>query len=457
MTGHSAALADDLRHRVRARVIGPDEPDFRSASQGWNLAVPQYPAAVVEVASASDVAATVQFARAQGLAVSAQATGHSSSSTVDGTILIRTTGLRQFTVDSRRALARVAAGAPVGALLRALDGTGLIALAGSSPSPSFVGYLLGGGLSWFGRRYGYAAHHVLTLEVVTADGDHATVTADTDAELYWALRGGGGDFAIVTGIELTLPRQPEIAGGRSMWPLGRAPQVFAAYREITQTAPRELTAWLQLLNVPDLPEVPPPLRGQRFVAVDATYLGPVSVGRNLLAPVLAIDGSIQDSFGPIAIGDLGSICAEPTEPSYGSSHAMGLNRFDEQVGDALLGVAGPESPTPLAGIQIRHLGGALTEPDPGGGVAGTVTMPFLATAVAITPDPDAAAAAMVAFAELDRVLGPATSIGLPFNALGPGDSPSRTFSPADLDRLRRLKRERDPHNIIRSNRPFVSS
>ncbi len=456
MTGHSAALADDLRHRVRARVIGPDDPDFQAASQGWNLAVPQFPAAVVEAASASDVAATVQFARAQGLAVSAQATGHSSSSTVDGTILIRTTGLRQFTVDSRRALARVAGGAPVGALLRALDRTGLIALAGSSPSPSFVGYLLGGGLSWFGRRYGYAAHHVLTLEVVTADGDHATVTADTDAELYWALRGGGGDFAIVTGIELTLPRQPELAGGRTMWPLAKAPEVLTAYREITETAPKELTAWLQLLNVPDLPEVPPPLRGQRLVAVDATFLGSPRVGRGLLAPVLEIEGSIQDNFGPIAIGDLGSICAEPTEPGYSSSHAVALDRFDESVGDALLDVAGPESQTPLAGIQIRHLGGALVEPDPGGGVAGTLTMPFLANAVAITPDHDSAAATMIAFAELDRALGPAMSARLPFNALGPGDSPSRAFSPTDLDRLRRLKRERDPHNIIRSNRPFVA-
>jgi hypothetical protein len=455
MTGHRTALADDLRHRVRGRVVGPDDSDFQPASQGWNLAVPQYPAAVVEVTSASDVATTVQFARAQGLAVSAQATGHSSSSTVDGTILIRTIGLRQFTVDSRRALARVAAGTPVGALLRALDGTGLVALAGSSPSPSFVGYLLGGGLSWFGRRYGYAAHHVLTLEVVTADGDQATVTADTDAELYWALRGGGGDFAIVTGVGLTLPRQPEVAGGRTMWPLPLAERVFAAYREVTETAPRELTAWLQLLNVPDVPEVPPPLRGQRFVAVDATYLGPPAVGRDLLAPVLDIGGSIQDSFGPIAIGDLGSICAEPTEPGYAASHAVALERFDETLGDALLRVAGRESQTPLAGIQIRHLGGALTEPDPGGGVAGTLTMPFLANAVAITPDPDAAAAAMVAFAELDRTLGPAMSTRLPFNALGPGDSPSRAFAPPELDRLRRLKRDRDPNNFIRTTRPYL--
>jgi len=452
----TTAIAADLGRRLTGRVIGPDEPEFAVASQGWNRAVNQRPAAVVEVADAADVAATVRYARAQGLAVSAQAMGHNAATTVDGTVLIRTTGLRECAVDRDAGQARVGAGVAWGTLLRLLDGTRYIGLPGSNPSPSVVGYLLGGGLSWFGRRYGYAAHYVRSFDVVTADGDTMTVTGETDPELFWALRGGGGDLAIVTSAVLTLQNEPEVTGGRLRWPIDRADEVLAAYRQITESAPDELSAWLQLQNLPDLPTLPPELRGRRFITIDAAYLGAAAAGRALLAPALAVDGFDQDSFGPLAIGDLGSISAEPTEPTMSSAFGVALERFDEAAGAALLEAVGPQAQTPLVAVQIRHLGGAFADEVAGGGVAGAVAEPYLCGAVAVAVTPEAAAAGVAGFARLEAAFGQDAAQRLPFNALGAADPVSRAFAPDDLDRLRQLKRERDPDNRIRSNRPLLA-
>lgn len=451
MSSPAAALAADLSGRLRGRVLGPDDARFPTASQGWNRAVEQRPLAVVEVADSADVTTTVRYARAQGLAVSVQATGHAASSAVDETVLIRTTGLDEVTVDSGAGLARVGAGVAWGTLLRQLDGTGHIGLAGSSPSPSVVGYLLGGGLSWFGRRYGFAAHHVRSLDVVTAEGDTATVTGATDPDLFWALRGGGGELAIVTAVELTLPHEPQVAGGRLMWPLDRAGEVLPAYLQITANAPRELSVWLQLLNFPDVPALPPPLRGQRFVAVDATYLGEAEIGRELLAPAFAAAGRVQESFGPIAIGELGAITAEPTDPTPGITVGLALERFDEATAAALLAAAGPD----VVAVQIRHLGGAYADPVTGGGVAGTVAAPYLCGAVAVAPTPQAAAAGAAGFARLRAALAPVAAAHAPFNMLGSGEPASLAFASADLDRLRQLKRERDPGNLIRGGHPLA--
>lgn len=453
----SASIAADLQPRITGRVIDPDDPQYPTASQGWSRAVSQRPAAVVEVANAADVAATLRYARAQGIAVSAQAAGHGAAPTVDGTILIRTTGLQEFIVDSDAGQARAAAGVPWGALLRGLDGTGYIGLAGSNPSPSVIGYLLGGGLSWFGRRYGCAAHQVRSFDVVTADGDPATIDGETDPELFWALRGGGGDLAIVTAGVVALPREPQVSGGRLRWPIGRAEEVVAAYREITEsTPPRELSVWLQLQNFPDLPILPPALRGQRFVTIDAAYLGPAESGRALLAPALAVAGSDQDSFGPLAIGDLGSITAEPTEPSASRSFGVALKRFDEATETAVLETVGPDALTPLVAVQLRHLGGAFTDEVPGGGVAGVVSEPYLCTAVAVAATPEAAAAGIAGFARVEAAFADAAADRLPFNALNLDDSARRAFGSGDFDRLRSLKRERDPDNLIRSNRPLLA-
>src|SRR5690606_25219300 len=223
--------------------------------------------------------AVVRHARRTGRAVSAQATGHGAAPGADGVILLRTGRLDEVEVRPERRLARAGAGASWGRVLAAASPYGLTGLAGSSPIVSVTGYTLGGGLSWFGRRYGWAADAVTAFEVVDATGERVRVTGESDPELFWALRGGGGDFALVTAVEFELYPAGDLYGGRMAWPVARAGEVAEAFLELTAQAPPALSAWLGRVNVP---QVPP------MVTVDVAFLGPADEARELLKPLDAI-------------------------------------------------------------------------------------------------------------------------------------------------------------------------
>ncbi|MEE2037091.1 FAD-binding oxidoreductase [Nocardiopsis sp. CT-R113] len=204
---------DDLRGMLRGRVLVAGEEGFDGASRAWNLAVDQPVAAVVEAADADDVSALVRHARRSGLTVAVQPTGHGASGAVEGVVLLRTGALDGVEVDPVRRIARVGAGVSWGRVQEAAAAHGLTGLPGSSPVVGVTGYTLGGGLSWFGRRHGWAADSVRAFEVVDAEGERARVDAVSDPDLFWALRGGGGDFAVVTAMEFDLYPAPELYGG----------------------------------------------------------------------------------------------------------------------------------------------------------------------------------------------------------------------------------------------------
>ncbi|MGX6608211.1 SpoIIE family protein phosphatase [Micromonosporaceae bacterium Da 78-11] len=255
------------------QVALPGDTAWDELRLGWVRSVDQRPAAVVTVEDDEDVVAVVGWAAGNGFTVSAQPVGHGATTAVDGTVLLRTRALSEISIDLPCRTARVGAGVKWGELMAALNGSGFTAPAGSSPDTSVVGYTLGGGLSWFGRAYGLAAHSVLAVELVDATGRARRVTEAADPDLFWAIRGGGGDFGIVTAMEFALHPAPHVYGGRLLWPAALAYPVLTAFERITRTAPDELSVWTQLLRFPPLPEIPEPLRGSSFVAVDLTFLG----------------------------------------------------------------------------------------------------------------------------------------------------------------------------------------
>ena len=209
------ALADTLT----GDLVLPADPRWDSARAAWNLAVDQRPAAVVNVASVRDVVATIESARVRRLHVAPQGTGHNAAplESLADTILLRTGALREVQIDPDARVARVEAGALWADVSSAAAEHGLAALAGSSPDVGVVGYTLGGGLSWLGRSHGLAANHVLAIELVTTDGVHRRVDADHHPELFWALRGGGGDYGVVTALEFRLfPIREVYAGARQV-------------------------------------------------------------------------------------------------------------------------------------------------------------------------------------------------------------------------------------------------
>ncbi|MBN6055684.1 FAD-binding oxidoreductase [Nonomuraea sp. RK-328] len=425
-----------LRTAVRGQVLLQGDPGFDAARRPWNLAVEQPVAAVVEAADADDVADLVRYAASAGLGIATQPNGHGATGRTEGTILLRTRLLDTLEIDPAARRARVGAGVASGRVQAAAVPYGLTGLPGSSPVVSVAGVALGGGLSWFGRAYGWVADSVTAFDVVDAGGRPRRVTADADPDLFWALRGGGGDFAIVTALELALHPAPRVYGGRVLWTGEHAPAVMDAYRRITATAPDELTVWLDLLHFPG---------GDPMVAVDATYLGDPDEARDLLAPLDHVATPLSDSRGVMSAAELGSITAEPTDPGAGSSRGELLTGLDDTVAKALL--ADPIAP--LLSVQIRHLGGALARPSDS--PHGALAEPYALYLFGIPADPATAEAVTARQRELAGVL--PVSGRKPYTFLNPGESVADAFTPEALARLRAVKRSHDPHDVFRANFP----
>ena len=222
-------------------IVMPGDPGWDDARRAWNLAVDQHPAAVALPASAQDVAEAVRFARSRGLRVAAQGTGHNARplGSLEDTLLVKLTRMRRVTIDPVARIARAEAGAVWHEVVDAADGHGLAALAGSAPDVGVVGYTIGGGISWLGRSYGLAANNVEAIEVVTAEGRLVRADACTEPDLFWALRGGGGSFGVVTAIELRLFPVTEVYAGQLWWPAEAASPVLQAWRDLTQSDPPE--------------------------------------------------------------------------------------------------------------------------------------------------------------------------------------------------------------------------
>ncbi|GAA1786524.1 FAD-binding oxidoreductase [Actinomadura chokoriensis] len=428
---------DDLRSVVKGRVWRPDDDGFDAARKAWNLAVDQPVAAVVEAADAEDVAALVRYARRSGSTVTAQASGHDASGDVEGAILLRTGRLDGVRVRASERVARVGAGVNWGRVLSEAGPHGLIGLAGSSPVVNVAGYTLGGGLSWFGRKYGWAADSVRAFDIVDADGDQRRVTETSDPELFWGLRGGGGDFALVTSLEFDLYSAPRVYGGRVIWPDAHGGEVFELFREITKGAPPELAVWFSRFAFPGAPPM---------VALDMTYLGDPGEGAELVRRLDGIDGVISDNRGLVAVADLGDIAGESTAPTAGLIRAELLTRLDEGL------VTEPIDP--LISIQLRHLGGALAEP--ASGASGPLAEPYLLQMTGVGPDPNLAHATRTRQRHLAERFAAVITGRKPYTLLTRDESAANAFPEPTLTRLRALKRSRDPHNTCRANHPVLN-
>lgn len=423
-----------LLHGLRGRVLLPEDPAFATASMPWNRAIDQEVCAVVEAADAEDVSRLLRCAAQHGVPVATQPSGHGATGRTGGGILLRTGRLDAITIDPLARTARIGAGVRSGDLQRAAAAHGLTALPGSSPVVTVTGAALGGGLSWFGRSFGWIADSILAAEVVLTDGTLHQVTAGTDPELLWALRGGGGELAVVTALELELHPAPQVFGGRQLWPADAAAEVAAVFRTITETAPRGLTLWLDLLSYPGSPPM---------IAIDSTLLGDADTARELLAPTAALPAPLSDTRSSLSVADLGTITAEPTEPGPGCSRAEMLTRLEDADLAALL--ARPI--TPLMTVQIRHLGGALAQPSDS--PHGPLREPF---ALYMFGVPSSTA---VREAILDRQAALADTLPtggrVPLSFLDPSRRLSDALPAPSIRRLQSLKSRLDPAGLLRGN------
>lgn len=452
-TSHHESAFDELAELLDGTVIRPGQATWDEARAAWNLAIDQQPAAVVTPNHVEDIGHILKAAHATGLDVSVQPRGHGANGDLAGCILLRPTAFDEVTIHVEERYARVGAGVLWGTFLPSLEGTGLIALAGTNPDVSVAGYLLSGGHSWFSRWKGLAAHSIRAVELVDASGELRRVTAESDPELLWALRGGGGLFGVVTTLEIDLFEAPDLFGGKIIFPGVTAEAVFELADAVIRTAPDELSLLVGLINMPDAPFVPEPMRGQTFATVDVVFVGSAAAGAALIAQLVEGVTPVANMTRPFTIGQLGEVAAEPTDPSGALDWAATLS---DTSGSVLADIAAgfrAASPAGLTLLSFRPLGGAIARSDRDAtAVVGHLDARYTVFAAAIIMDPTAALDPDALFEPLDEaVAGRTVQLTVP-TFLTHGQGLADAYGEADLARLAEIKRRVDPHDVIRSNR-----
>ena len=444
--------------RMDGKFVLPEHGRWEEARQAWNLAVDQRPAAVAFPESADDVVAIVELARNFGLRVAPQGTGHNATplGALEDTVLVKTERMRRVSIDPEQRTARVEAGVLWLEVVEAAAAHGLAALSGSSPDVGVVGYTLGGGVSFLGRKHGLASNSVTAVEVVTADGTHRRVTHETEPDLFWALRGGGGDFGVVTALEFRLYPMETVYAGILWWPIERASDVLHTWGGIVRRGlPDETTTVGRLLQLPLLPEIPEPVRGKSFVIVEVIHAGEPAVADELIAPLRAL-GPVMDTVSVIPMPALSHLHMDPEHPVPGTGDGVLLSELGPETIDALLRVGGPRSGSPLLSLEVRQLGGELGRAKPEHGALASIEAEYGLYAAGVTPTPEAAAA-MRSYLELVKeALEPWTARHAYLNLADTRRDPGTFWVEQAHRRLGRIKDEVDPDGLIRSNHPVRS-
>jgi FAD/FMN-containing dehydrogenase len=353
---------DQLAAQVRGQVLAA--PDERIAQEAFpfNAAVQHSPDVVVGATCTEDVQAAVRFAAAHGLRVSVQATGHGAVAPIEGGLLITTQRMQHLSIDPAGRTAVVGAGVKWRRVIDEGAEFGLAPLSGSSSDVGVVGYTLGGGLPVLGRTFGYASDYVLSIDIVTADGELRRVSPTDDPDLFWALRGGKPDVGIVTSMTIELVSVAEFYAGSIYFDGHHAPELLRAYAEWCRTVPDEMTSAIALMRLPNMPDVPEPLRERFTVQLRIAYIG--DNGDELLRPLRDVAPSIIDYVGPMPYTEVDRVHNDPEHPLPLEYTTVVLDDLSPEAIDTLMSEAGPGVQTPILMVEIRHLGGALARPAP---------------------------------------------------------------------------------------------
>ena len=406
--------------------------------------------------SAQDVVSTVLSARKGGLRVAAQGTGHNAAplGPLHDTLLLKTERMRRVTIDARARIARAEAGARSLEVVQAAARHGLATPAGSSPEVGVVGYTIGGGIGLLSRRYGLAANNVHAIELVTADGRLVRADREREPDLFWAVRGGGGSFGVVTAVELELFPLAAAYAGLLWFPLERAGEVLHAWRELTQAAPPdELTTMGRVLAFPPIPEVPEPVRGRSFVIVDAYHAGDRARADELLAPLRAL-GPLNDTIRTVSMPELSHVHMDPEGPVPGVGDGLMLAELPAKALDTFVDVAGPEGGHQLAAIELRHLEGELARARPGNGSLASIPAKYSLIAGGFAPVPELEPDLWRQVDAIKQALAPWATAYRYLNFAETSSDPASFWEADDYRRLRRIKSAVDPGDLIRSNHPI---
>jgi hypothetical protein len=443
---------DELRLAVAGEVLVAGDDGYEQHSQGFNLALVQRPAVVVVAAGTDDVVRAVRFADDHDLPIAVQATGHGTARAADGALLLVTSRLTGVDVDPQARTARIQSGAKFAAVLPVAQEHGLAPLMGSTTDVGAVGYTLGGGFGWLGRRYGLCSDSARSFEIVTADGELVRAAADENAELFWALKGGGGgSLGVVTSMELELYPVTDVYAGNLLYPAFMARDVLRRYRDWVADADERLTSSVVMMNFPPFDEVPEPLRGQSFVMVRGCWSGDLEQGAALVDQWRAWRPPVMDLFGPLPFSAADSISQDPVDPMPAMVTTESFDVLSDEAIDVLVRATVPEpgrAPM-LVFAEVRQMGGQVRAGAASAANDLARSAEFVLELVGVPANEHVGLALEAHLRHTRAALAPHVTGAAYLNFTEGAEKQARTasaFSAAHLARLRAVKAALDPHD-----------
>ena len=441
-----------LRALSCGAIVAAGDEGYDEARLAWNLAADQRPAAVAFPENESDVSFALAYAREAGLRVSVQGTGHNPLPLGDmsGSLLIRTNKMNRVEIDPEARIARVQAGAVWADVASPANEHGLAALVGSSPDVGVVGYSLGGGVGYLGRKHGIQTNSVTAIELVTPDGEHQRVDAENNEDIFWALRGGGGNFGVVTAMEFRLYPVEELYAGWLIWPWERSQEVIERWVEWTETAPDEITSMVRIMQIPPIDEVPEFLRGRQIVVFSGAYLGSKEDGDEVLAALRELEPE-TDTFAMMPPLGLSYLHGDPESPVPVLSDQAIVDEMPREAIETFVAKAGPGSNSSLLMAELRQMGGAMGRSPEGHGALARIDGKFVAFAGGMVMNPEMGAAVAHDAGELMAALAP-YGHGRGYSNFAERAVDAASFFPEETyARLREVRSRVDRDGIMRAN------
>jgi FAD/FMN-containing dehydrogenase len=446
---------DNLKGRVKGRLILPGDPGYDEARQIWNAMIDRRPAVIVQCAAAADVPPAISFARDHGLEISIRGAGHNiaGNAVCDNGVMIDFSKMRTVRVDAGKRFAQVEPGATLNDVDRATQDHGLATPLGINSTTGIAGLTLGGGFGWLTRKYGMTIDNLVSVDLVMADGAPMRASDRKNPDLFWAVRGGGGNFGVVTGFEFKLhPVGPEVYSGLLVFPFNQARQVIDKYREFVKTAPEELNVWAVLRKAPPLPFLPASVHGKEIVALAVCYAGGAPDGRKLVEPLHRFGDALgehiglqpytqwQQAFDPLLT---------PGARNYWKSH--NFTEISDGALDAVLRYAG-RLPTPQCEIFIGLIAGAANRVAADATAYGQRDTRFVLNVHGRWDDPADDGRCIAWARDFFKASAPYASAGAYVNFMTEDEAGRiATAYGSSYARLVQIKRRYDPENIFHMN------
>lgn len=443
-----------LARRLQGQIVLPGDTNFEEARRvHWVSSAT--PAMVVRAASTSDVAATITFAREHALELAVRSGGHSLAwySIVEGGVVLDLSLMKTIKIDPETRMARLGAGLTWGEVAAALHPYGLGLSSGDNATVGIGGLALGGGIGWFARKYGLTIDHVRSIEVVTADGEVVTASATEHPDLFWAMRGGGGNFGVATAFEVETHPAGMVYGGAIFYDAREAATILPAYARYASSAPDELTSMALVMGAPPAPFIPPDLQGKPVVGIALVYSGDFEEGNRVVDPLRKLGTPLVDIVGPMPYPAIFQFTDDASV--YGIrqyTRSVMVDAADEALISALLASGATDIPSEHALFQLRILGGAVKRGDASSAAFAQRERGALVLAVVYGYD-EADTERHEAWSdrqyEAMRPFGTGAYLG--FMMEDGQERIGEVYPPATLERLRQVKRRYDPTNVFRHN------